>query len=42
MRLNPTQIDTIYSTAQAVLGESAKVTLFGSGWMTTREAAMRT
>jgi predicted nucleotidyltransferase len=30
MRLTPTQIDTIHSTAQAVLGEGAKVTLFGS------------
>jgi predicted nucleotidyltransferase len=30
MRLTPTQIDTIHSTTQAVLGEGAKVTLFGS------------
>jgi hypothetical protein len=30
MRLTPAQIDTIKSTAQAVLGEGAKVTLFGS------------
>jgi len=30
MRLNPAQIDTIKSTAQAVLGEGAQVTLFGS------------
>ena len=30
MRLTPAQIDTIKSTAQAVLGEGAQVTLFGS------------
>ncbi len=30
MRLTPTQIDTIHSTAQAVLGEGAKVWLYGS------------
>ena len=30
MRLTPVQIDTIKSTAQAVLGEGAQVTLFGS------------
>jgi predicted nucleotidyltransferase len=30
MRLTPAQIDTIQSTAQAVLGEGAQVTLFGS------------
>lgn len=30
MRLTPAQIDTIKSTAQAVLGEGARVTLFGS------------
>ena len=30
MRLSPAQIDTIKSTAQAVLGEGAQVTLFGS------------
>ncbi len=30
MRLTPTQIDTINSTAQAVLGQGARVTLFGS------------
>ena len=30
MRLNPAQIDTIKSTTQAVLGEGARVTLFGS------------
>ena len=30
MRLTPTQIDTIHSTTQAVLGEGAKLTLFGS------------
>jgi predicted nucleotidyltransferase len=30
MRLTPDQIDTIKSTAQAVLGEGAQVTLFGS------------
>jgi len=30
MRLNPAQIDTIKSTTQAVLGEGALVTLFGS------------
>ena len=30
MRLTPTQIDTIHRTAQAVLGEGARVTLFGS------------
>ena len=30
MRLTPTQIDTINSTAQAVLGADARVTLFGS------------
>jgi len=30
MRLTPTQIDAIHSTTQAVLGEGAKVTLFGS------------
>lgn len=30
MRLTPAQIDIIKSTAQAVLGEGAQVTLFGS------------
>ena len=30
MRLPPALIDTIQSTAQAVLGEGAQVTLFGS------------
>jgi predicted nucleotidyltransferase len=30
MRLTPAQIDTIKSTTQAVLGEGARVTLFGS------------
>jgi uncharacterized protein len=30
MRLTPAQIDTIKSTAQAVLGEGVQVTLFGS------------
>ena len=30
MRLTPAQIDTIKSTAQAVLGGGAQVTLFGS------------
>ena len=30
MRLTPAQIDSIKSTAQAVLGEGAQVTLFGS------------
>jgi predicted nucleotidyltransferase len=30
MRLTPVQIDTIKTTAQAVLGECVKVTLFGS------------
>jgi uncharacterized protein len=30
MRLTPAQIDTIKSTAQAVLGAGAQVTLFGS------------
>ena len=30
MRLTPAQIDTIKSTTQAVLGEAAQVTLFGS------------
>jgi predicted nucleotidyltransferase len=30
MRLTPTQIHTIKSTAQAVLGEGVQVTLFGS------------
>ena len=30
MRLTPTQIDTIQSTVQAVLGEGAVVSLFGS------------
>ena len=30
MRLTPAQIDTINSTAKAVLGEGAQVTLFGS------------
>jgi predicted nucleotidyltransferase len=30
MRLKPAQIDTIKSTAQAVLGEGVQVTLFGS------------
>jgi predicted nucleotidyltransferase len=30
MRLTPTQIDTIKSTVQAVLGEGAQATLFGS------------
>lgn len=30
MRLTPAQINTIKSTAQAVLGDGAKVTLFGS------------
>jgi predicted nucleotidyltransferase len=30
MRLTPAQIDTIKSTTQAVLGEGAQVTLFGS------------
>ena len=30
MRLTPTQIETIKSTAQAVLGEGVQVTLFGS------------
>lgn len=30
MRLTPAQIDTIISTAKAVLGEGAQVTLFGS------------
>lgn len=30
MRLTPTQIDTINSTAQAVLGEGARVWLYGS------------
>ncbi len=30
MRLTPTQIDTIHSTTQAVLGAGAKVWLYGS------------
>jgi predicted nucleotidyltransferase len=30
MRLTPAQIDTIKSTAQAVRGEGAQVTMFGS------------
>jgi hypothetical protein len=30
MRLTPAQIDTIKSTAQAVLGEGAQVWLYGS------------
>lgn len=30
MRLTPAQIDTIKSTAKAVLGEGVQVTLFGS------------
>ena len=30
MRLTPAQIDTIKSTTQAVLGEGAQVSLFGS------------
>ena len=30
MRLTPAQIDTIKSTTQAVLGEGAQVTFFGS------------
>ncbi len=30
MRLTPAQIDTIKSTAQAVLGEGVQITLFGS------------
>ena len=30
MRLTPAQIDTIKSTAQAVLGEGVQATLFGS------------
>ena len=30
MRLTPAQIDTIKTTAQAVLGEGTQVTLFGS------------
>ena len=30
MRMTPAQIDTIKSTATAVLGEGARVTLFGS------------
>lgn len=30
MRLTPAQIDTIKSTAQAVLGDGVQVTLFGS------------
>jgi predicted nucleotidyltransferase len=30
MRLTPTQIDAIHSTTQAVLGEGAKVWLYGS------------
>jgi hypothetical protein len=30
MRLTPAQIDTIKSTAQALLGEDVQVTLFGS------------
>jgi predicted nucleotidyltransferase len=30
MRLTPAQIETIKSTTQAVLGEGAQVTLFGS------------
>ena len=30
MRLTPAQIETIKSTAQAVLGEGVQVTLFGS------------
>ncbi len=30
MRLTPAQIDTIKSTAQAVLGEGVQLTLFGS------------
>jgi len=30
MRLTPVQIDTIKSTAQAVLGEGVQITLFGS------------
>ena len=30
MRLTPAQIETIKSTAQAVLGQGAQVTLFGS------------
>ena len=30
MRLTPTQIDTINSTAQAMLGKGARVTLFGT------------
>jgi hypothetical protein len=30
MRLTPAQIETIKSTAQAVLGEGVPITLFGS------------
>ena len=30
MRLTPTRIDTIHSTTQAVVGEGAKVWLYGS------------
>jgi hypothetical protein len=32
MRLTPTQIDTIHSTAQAVLGEGARVCFVGPAW----------
>ena len=42
MRLIPAQIDTIKSTATAVLGEGAQVTLFGSRVNDTAKGAMWT
>jgi len=42
MRLTPTHIDTINRTSQAVLGEGARVTLFGPRLTTKRGAGMWT
>ena len=42
MRLTPAQIDTIKSTAQAVLGEGVQVTLFGSRVHEIKKAVMWT
>jgi hypothetical protein len=40
MRLTPAQIDTIQSTVHAVLGEGARVSLFGSRLDDSRRGGM--
>ena len=41
MRLTPAQIDTIKTTATAVLGEGVQVTLFGSRVHDTQKGGAR-